>query len=59
MFLFAPPHFIQLGKGKDRMFHCAILEGLLGPEFYAKDSLNLKQADAMATDQIAQIKERQ
>ena len=59
MFLLAPPHYRQLGKGKDRMFHCAILEGLLGPEFYAKDSLNLKQADAMTTDQIAQIKERQ
>lgn len=41
------------------MFHCAILEGLLGPEFYAKDSMNLKQADVMTTDQIAQIKERQ
>lgn len=59
MFLLAPPHYRQLGKGKQRMFHCAILEGLLGPEFYAKDSLNAKQADAMTTDQIAQIKEGQ
>lgn len=56
MFLLAPPHYRQLGKGKQRMFHCAILGGLLGPEFYAKDNLNLKQADVMTTDQIVQIK---